>query len=237
MTRAPLLLAASALLASCASSPPPSHGWWKSLSANETSTEATSESGAGKEPTSCRGVRAADEVDKLAGCWPQDASLLALGDVAGLEEMPPELRDCVLSGLPALGVEGADRARCHQSLAEVVDRRLYQLGWLRAEVTSPDDTGAGSPASSAQLAVRLGQRYQIGHIFVTTGPNPKIESKRIIKQAQKAIPKRSRWCTQATLEDMWTRVYDMARFQQVRVVIGAPDEESARAPVVINVQE
>jgi hypothetical protein len=147
-------------------------------------------------------------------------------DVTGLEQMRIELRECVLEGLPALVAEGENRAQCHQGLAEVLDRRLYQLGWLKAEVTP----------QGPQLTVQLGQRYRIGELFVDTGPSQRVNSKRVIKRAQKAIPK-PRWCTQTALEEIHTRVFDTSKFQHVRVALGAPDDTAARVPVIIHIQE
>jgi translocation and assembly module TamA len=149
--------------------------------------------------------------------------------------MSPFLRDCLLAGLPALVVEGADGARCQQGLAEVVDHRLYQLGWLKAEV-KPEEGASASASSHSRLAVQLGQRYRIGNIFVTTGPSRHVEPKRIIKKAQKAIPKK-RWCTRAALEEIQTRVFDPSKFQQVQVAIGEPDDAAGWVPVIISILE
>jgi translocation and assembly module TamA len=157
-------------------------------------------------------------------------------DVTGLGEMRAELRECVLAALPAPAAGGEDRAQCHQELSEVLSQRLYQLGWLRAQVTPQQETGAGASTPRSVLAVQLGQRYRIGQIFVATGPSQRVEPKRIIKRAQKAIPK-PRWCTQTALEEIHTRVFDTSKFQQVRVAIGAPDDKAARAPVIISILE
>ncbi|HYH98724.1 hypothetical protein [Hyalangium sp.] len=228
MTRTLLLLSVSLFLASCASSPKPEQAWWQSLDDAGAPVEDVSQS--------CRGVRSSNELDRLASCWPPEAPLLSPMDVAGLEEMRVELRECVLAGLPAPVAQGENRARCHQGLAEVLDQRLYQLGWLKAHVTSQEDMGAGAPSPRAQLAVRLGQRYRIGQLFVATGPSQRVDSKRIIKKAQKAIPK-PRWCTLAALEEIHTRVFDNSKFQQVQVALGDPDDSAARVPVIISIQE
>lgn len=39
------------------------------------------------------------------------------------------------------------------------------------------------------------------------------------------------------LEEIYTRVFDMAAFQSVHVAYGAPDDEEATVPVVIDVKE
>jgi hypothetical protein len=157
-------------------------------------------------------------------------------DVTGLEQMRIELRECVLADLPAPTATGENRAQCHQELAEVLDRRLYHLGWLRAQVTPQEAPGAGSSPSQPLLAVQLGQRYRIGQLFVVTGPSQRVNSKSIIKRAQKAIPK-PRWCTQTALEEIHTRVFDTSKFQQVQVNLGVPDDTAARVPIIINIQE
>jgi hypothetical protein len=228
MNRALPLIALGAWLGACASAPKPENAWWKSLSGKESQSL--------DEDFSCRGTRAGDELDHLARCWPPGVPSLVHAEVSGLESLSHAQRECVLAGLPALVAQGEDRAQCHQGLAKVLGRRLYQYGWLKAEVTPQEDTSSGSPAVRGRLAVQLGLRYRIGEVSVTTGANPKIESKRIIKQAQKGIPKR-RWCTQATLEEIYTRVFDMAPFQHIHVALGAPDDQHAVVPVVIDVKE
>jgi hypothetical protein len=103
-------------------------------------------------------------------------------------------------------------------------------------VVPQEDASSGSLAARGRLAVQLGQRYRIGQLAVSTDAYPKITAKRITKQAQGGIPKR-RWCTQATLEEIYTRVFDMAAFQSVHVAFGAPDDREALVPVIINVKE
>jgi len=229
MMRSLLLLSLSLSLVSCAASAPKaSPSWWQSLDDTEAPVEEPS--------VSCRGVRSSNELDRLSSCWAPDAPRLTPMEVAGLEEMRIELRECVLADLPAPRVAGESRARCHQGLAEVLDRRLYQLGWLKAEVTPEENAGAGASSARSQLTVRLGQRYRIGQLFVATGPSQRVNSKRVIKQAQKAIPK-PRWCTQTALEEIHTRVFDTSKFQQVQVALGAPDDQTARVPVLITIQE
>ncbi len=226
MNRALLLLLFSLSLVACSTAPKPSNAWWKSLSDTEANPE--------DETLSCRGVRSGAELDRLSSCWPPDAPPLTSTDVRGLEDMSPILRDCLLAGLPARMVEGDDRARCQQGLSEVIDRRLYQLGWLKAQVTPLENTGGAS--SRTRLAVQLGQRYRIGQLFVATGPSQHVEPKKIIKKAQKAIPKR-RWCTQSALEEIHTRIYDTSTFQQVQVAIGELNDATAQASVLITIQE
>ncbi len=228
MLRSLLLVPVSLALVSCASTPKSSQAWWQSLDDTDAPVEDTS--------LSCRGIRSSDELDRLSGCWAPNAPRLSPMDVTGLEQMRVELRECVLQGLPAPAAEGENRAQCHQGLADVLDRRLYQLGWLKAEVTSQDAPGAGESPSRPQLAVQLGQRYRIGQLFVDTGPSQRVNSKRVIKRAQKAIPK-PRWCTQTALEEIHTRVFDTSKFQHVQVVLGVPDDTVARVPVIIHVQE
>ena len=218
MIRALLLVPVSFALVSCASTPKSEHAWWQSLDGTEVPVEDAS--------LSCRGIRSGNELDRLSGCWAPGAPRLSPTDITGLEQMCIELRECVLEGLPAPVAEGENRAQCHQGLAEVLNRRLYQLGWLKAEVTPQE----------AQLTVQLAQRYRIGELFVDTGPSQRVNSKRVIKRAQKAIPK-PRWCTQTALEEIHTRVFDTSKFQHVRVVLGAPDDTAARVPVIIHIQE
>ena len=225
MKRSLPLLALGLCLLSCASSPKPENSWWKGLSDTEANPE--------DEALSCRGVRSGIELDQLASCWPPNAPALGFTDVRGLDEMSPVLRDCLLAGLPAITLEGEDRARCQQGLATVLSRRLYQLGWLKAGVKPLEDTGA---AARTKLGVQLGQRYRVGELFVTTGPSQHVNSKKIIKKAQKAIPKR-RWCTQTALEDIQTRVFDPSSFEHVAVSIGALDDAAARASILITIQE
>lgn len=216
MIRSWMFLTVSLALGACtASAPKASPSWWQSLDDTEAPVEDPS--------VSCRGVRASDELDRLASCWPPNAPSLTPMDVTGLEPLRAELRECLLAGLPAPRLEGENAAPCQQRLAEVLDRRLYQLGWLRAEVTP-------------SLAVQLGQRYRIGELFVATGPSQRVNSKKIIKRAQKAIPK-PRWCTQTALEEIHSRVFDTSKFEQVQVALGEPDERAGRVPVVITIQE
>ncbi|HEX8704430.1 MAG TPA: hypothetical protein VF815_36700 [Myxococcaceae bacterium] len=228
MNRSLLLMALGGWLAGCASAPRPENAWWKSLSGQESQT--------GDDEFSCRGTRAGNELDHLAKCWPPGVPKLVPSEVSGLESLSHAQRECVLEGLPALVAQGADRAECHQGLAKVLSRRLYQYGWLKSEVTPQEDTSSGESEARGRLAVQLGKRYRIGQLYVSTDAHPKIESKRILKQAQKGIPKR-RWCTQAALEEIYTRVFDMAAFQSVHVAYGTPDDEEARVPVVIDVKE
>jgi hypothetical protein len=227
MNRVVSLIALGLSLVACSSGPQPSNGWWKSLDNSEPNPE--------DESLSCRGVRSGDELDRLASCWPPNAPGLGFTDVRGLDEMSPVLRDCLLAGLPALVVEGADHARCQQGLAEVLDHRLYQLGWLKAQVTPLQDASTGA-ASRTRLAAQLGQRYRIGELFVATGPSKRVNSKSVIKNAQKAIPKR-RWCTRTALEEIHTRVFDSSKFQHVEVALGEVDDTAARASVIITIQE
>jgi translocation and assembly module TamA len=228
MIRALLLVPVSLALVSCAGSPKSSPSWWQSLDDTEAPVEDAS--------LSCRGIRSSDELDRLSRCWSPDTPRLSPMDVTGLEQMRIELRECVLEDLPAPAATGVNREQCQQDLAEVLDRRLYHLGWLRAQVTPQEVPGAGASPSRSLLAVQLGQRYRIGQLFVATGPSQRINSKRIIKRAQKAIPK-PRWCTQAALEEIYTRVFDTSKFQQVQVNLGVPDDTAARVPVIINIQE
>lgn len=227
MKRSLPLIAAGLTLAACASAPKSDNAWWKSLD--------DSAEGRADDSLSCRGIRSSDELDRLTNCWPAGTPMLASSQLRGLEEMSPILRECLLADLPTIAIEGADRARCQQGLAEVIDHRLYKLGWLKAEVTpAPEDTGAAS--SRTRLAVQLGKRYRIGELFVATGPSQRINSKGIIKKAQKAIPKR-RWCTQTALEDIHLRVYDPSTFEDVQVALGDIDDATARASVIISIQE
>jgi len=228
MNRALLLITLGGWLASCASAPKPENAWWKSLSGQESQTD--------DEGFSCRGTRAGNELDHLARCWPPGVPSLVPAEVSGLESLSHAQRECVLEGLPALVAQGAERAGCHQGLATVLGRRLYQYGWLKAEVTPREDTSSGSAAARGRLAVRLGKRYRIGKLYTPSDPRAKIDSKRILKQAEKGIPKR-RWGTQAALEEIYTRVFDMAAFQSVQVAYGAPDDEQGLVPVIINVKE
>jgi hypothetical protein len=228
MNRSLLLLSLALWLGACASAPKPENAWWKSLSGKESQND--------DDGFSCRGTRAGDELDHLARCWPPGVPSLAHAEVSGLESLSHAQRECVLAGLPALVAQGEERAQCHEGLAKVVGRRLYQYGWLKAEVTPQEDTSSGSPAVRGRLAVQLGLRYRIGQVSVATGANPKIAPKRIVKQAQQGIPKR-RWCTQATLEEIYTRVFDMAAFQHIQVALGAPDDRQALVPVLIDVKE
>lgn len=228
MIRSLLLVPVSLSLVSCASTPKSSQSWWQSLDETDAPVEDAS--------LSCRGIRSGDELDRLAGCWSPEASRLSPMDVTGLEQMRIELRECVLEDLPAPVAAGENRAQCHQGLAEVLGRRLYQLGWLKAQVMPQESPGASASSPRSLLAIQLGQRYRIGELFVATGPSQRINSKRIIKRAQKAIPK-PRWCTQTALEEIHTRVFDTSKFQQVQVELGTPDDRAARVPVIINIQE
>lgn len=228
MKRSLSLVAVGLMLAACASTPKAENSWWKSLD--------DSEEGRADDSLSCRGIRASDELDRLKSCWPPGAPLLSSAQVRGLEEMSPILRECLLADLPTLVVEGEDRARCHQGLAEVLDHRLYKLGWLKARVTPEEASGSGAASSRTLLAAQLGNRYRIGELFVATGPSQRINSKRIIKKAQKGIPRR-RWCTQTALEDIHTRVFDPSTFQQVQVALGEVNDSTARASVIITIQE
>ncbi|WP_224367899.1 hypothetical protein [Hyalangium versicolor] len=223
-----LPLIAGLMLTACASAPKTENAWWKSLD--------DSEEGRSEDTLSCRGIRSSDELDRLTNCWPEGTPMLATSQVRGLEEMSPILRECLLAGLPTLVAEGADRARCQQGLADVIDRRLYKLGWLKSEVVPEEATGTDATSSRTLVAVQLGKRYRIGQLFVATGPSQKVNSKRIIKKAQKAIPKR-RWCTQTALEDIHLRVYDPSTFEQVQVALGEIDDTAARASVIITIQE
>jgi len=218
MNRSLLLIALGGWLAGCASAPKPENAWWKSLSGQESQND--------DEGFSCRGTRAGNELDHLAKCWPPGAPPLKQAEVTGLESLSHAQRECVLEGLPALVAQGTERAQCHQGLATVLGRRLYQYGWLRARVTPHEDTASG--AARGQLVVQLGKRYRIGKLHAP--------SKRILKQAEKGIPKR-RWGTQAALEEIYTRVFDMAAFQSVQVAYGAPDDEQGLVPVIINVRD
>jgi len=228
MLRALLLVPVSLALVSCASSPKSSQAWWQSLDDTEAPVEDAS--------LSCRGIRAGAELDRLSRCWSPDTPRLSPMDVTGLKQMRIELRECVLADLPAPTATGENRTECHQGLAEVLDRRLYQLGWLRAQVTLQEAPGAGASTSRPLLTVQLGQRYRIGQLFVATGPSQRVNTKSVIKRAQKAIPK-PRWCTQTALEEIHTRVFDTSKFQQVQVNLGVPDDLTARVPVIINIQE
>jgi translocation and assembly module TamA len=229
MIRFLLPLSVSLSMVACtASAPKASPSWWQSLDDTGAPTEDPS--------VSCRGIRASDELDRLANCWAPDAPRLTSLDVTGLENMRVELRDCVLADLPVPRIEGENRARCHQGLAEVLDRRLYQLGWLKAEVTPQEAPSAEGSAARSPLTVQLGQRYRIGELFVATGPSQRVNSKKIIKRAQKAIPK-PRWCTQTALEEIHSRVFDTSKFQQVQVSLGDPDDRVGRVPVLITIQE
>ncbi len=228
MIRSLLLALVGLVLVSCASTSNSSPSWWQSLDETDAPVEDAS--------LSCRGIRAGDELDRLSGCWSPDTPRLTPMDVTGLEQMRIELRECVLEDLPAPMAAGENRAQCHQGLAEVLGRRLYQLGWLKAQVAPQEPPGTIAPSPRSLLAVQLGQRYRIGELFVDTGPSQRINSKKVIKRAQKAIPK-PRWCTQTALEEIHTRVFDTSKFQQVRVVLGAPDDRMARVPVIIHIQE
>lgn len=228
MIRSLLPVLVSLALVSCASTSKSSQSWWQSLDETDTPVEDAS--------LSCKGIRAGNELDRLSGCWSSDTPRLSPMDVTGLEQMRVELRECVLEDLPAPVAAGENRAQCHQGLAEVLSRRLYQLGWLKAQVTPQESPGASASSSRSLLAVQLGQRYRIGELFVDTGPSQRINSKKVIKRAQKAIPK-PRWCTQTALEEIHTRVFDTSKFQQVQVVLGVPDDRVARVPVVIHIQE
>ncbi|MDY7226089.1 hypothetical protein [Hyalangium rubrum] len=219
------LIAVSILLTACASAPKPENAWWKSLSGKESQD--------GEEEFSCRGTRAGDELDRLANCWPPGVPSLTQADVTGLESLSHAQRECLLKGMPALVAQGEARGQCHQELADVLGRRLYQYGWLKAQV-APQEEPTAPPR--ARLSVQLGKRYKVGPLLVTTDARPKVEPKRIVKQAQKGIPKR-RWCTQATLEEIHTRVFDMAAFEHVHVELGVPDDAEARVPVLIRVKE
>jgi translocation and assembly module TamA len=228
MNRSVLLMALGAWLVACTSAPKPENAWWKSLSGKESQND--------DDGFSCRGTRAGDELDQLAKCWPPGVPSLVHAEVSGLESLNHAQRECVLDGLPALVAQGESRAQCHQGLANVLERRLYQYGWLKAEVTPEEDTASGAPAARGRLTVQLGRRYRIGNLFVTVDQNPKMTPKNIIKEAQKGIPKK-RWCTQATLEEIYTRVFDMADFQSIHVALGAPDDEQALVPVVIDIKD
>jgi translocation and assembly module TamA len=229
MLRSLLLVSVSLSLVSCtASAPKASPSWWQSLDDTEAPVEDPE--------VSCRGIQASNELDRLANCWPQGAPRLTPMDVAGVDEMRVELRECLLADLPAPGMEGENQARCQQGLAEVLAQRLYRLGWLRAEVTPPAAAEAGASPARPQLGVKLGQRFRIGELFVATGPSQRVNSKKIIKRAQKAIPK-PRWCTETALEEIHSRVFDTSKFQAVQVSRGEPDERAGRVPIVINIQE
>lgn len=226
MNRFLLLIALGGWLVGCASAPKPENAWWKSLSGQESQNDG--------DGFSCRGTRAGNELDHLAKCWPPGVPSLTQAEVSGLDSLSHAQRECVLEGLPALVAQGENRAECHQGLARVLGRRLYQYAWLKAEVTPQEDTG--SAAARGRLAVRLGQRYRIGELFTASYPHAKIDPKRILKQAEKGIPKR-RWSTQAALEEIYTRVFDMAAFQSVHVAYGAPDDAQGTVPVMINAKE
>lgn len=229
MLRSLLLVFINLSLVSCtASAPKASPSWWQSLDDTEAPVEDTE--------VSCRGIRASNELDRLANCWPLGSPRLTPMDVVGLDEMRVELRECLLADLPAPGVEGENQARCQQGLAEVLAQRLYRLGWLRADVAPPGNAGVGETQARPQLTVKLGQRFRIGQLFVATGPSQRVNSKKIIKQAQKAIPK-PRWCTETALEEIHARVFDTSKFQAVQVNRGEPDEQAGRVPIVIVIQE
>lgn len=229
MLRPLLLVSVTLSLVSCtASAPRASPSWWQSLDATEAPVEDPE--------VSCRGIRASNELDLMANCWPQGAPRLTALDVTGVDGLRIELRECLLADLPAPGLEGENQARCQQGLAEVLDQRLYRLGWLRADVTPPAGTATGAPAARPQLTVKLGQRFRIGQLFVATGPSQRVNSKKIIKQAQKAIPK-PRWCTETALEEIHSRVFDTSKFEAVQVNRGEPDERVGRVPIVIHIQE
>jgi len=91
--------------------------------------------------------------------YPQDDRLSA--QVTGIDELPIEVRRCLLAGV---SLERTERPR----LAELLAERLHELGWLDAKLEVP---------AEGPIALTLGARYDFGAV------QPAAEDSRALAEA------------------------------------------------------
>lgn len=178
----------------------------------------------------CEETRLVGATSFTPTCLPTQASSRVTA--TGLESLSQELRECVLTRLP-VETGDVDATACQQGAAQVLEGRLRQLGWLDASVSPLPSTPA---PREAHLAVRLGERYQLGPLLVEPDEDARVEPHRILAKARAAAPEGS-WYTSNVLAAMHSRVFQMRKFRAVWIVGGEPDPERHIVPVTIDVWE
>jgi translocation and assembly module TamA len=155
--------------------------------------------------------------------------------VSGLDELPEEHQRRARANLP-LEEKAIFREEDWAGVKELIQGRLRELGYAEAEVGGEVQVDVETHTATVDLQVRPGQRYRFGNIFVATDANPQVAPRRIIEQAQGAIRKGD-WYSETALTEAQARVFRMGVFGAVKVNRGAPDQEAATVPVVVDVRE
>jgi translocation and assembly module TamA len=156
-------------------------------------------------------------------------------EVRGLEALPTADREAALRKMP-LEVGAPFEESDWESAKSGIAPRLRARGYAKASAEGEALVDVKTHLAAVTIVVHPGLRYHFGAIDVKTAPGAHVPAVFVWEQARLAIPDGSLYGDDA-LEEAERRIFGMGVFGSVNVSIGAPDDATARVPVVVMVRE
>lgn len=156
-------------------------------------------------------------------------------DVDGLDGLPEEHRRAVMDDFPLTQGEVFVETEW-EGLKERILGTLRERGYAAADVEGIVQVDLNTRRADVVLHLKPGPRYRFGEVTVKQRPNARVESWRILEQAQASVHPGD-WYQSSILGEAQGRVFSMGVFGAAKVRTGQPDPQSGTVPVEVDVQE
>jgi translocation and assembly module TamA len=162
-------------------------------------------------------------------------TLVSRVQVKGLEELPPDQRDLVLS---RLGVQEGKvfREDGWEGTKSGLQQQLIALGYAEASVSGTAKVDLVTREAFIDVEIDPGVRYRVGDVKVVQQENSRVETWRIEEQAREVLA-HSHWYSQNLRNEVQQRVFDMEVFGAAEVRPGKGDPATGLIPLEVQVSE
>ncbi len=153
----------------------------------------------------------------------------------GLDGLPPEHRDAVLSAL-AIREGQVFEEGAWTGLRGALTQRLRELGYAEARVDGEAKVDLATNEAVLELKASPGVRYQPGAIEIVQEPGARVEPWRVEEQVREALEPFA-WYSPEAQQEVQSRVFDMGVFGAAQVAPGQGDPDTGLLPLRLELAE
>lgn len=154
-------------------------------------------------------------------------------DVAGIEMLEESERRAILDRFPLKVGDPMVEAKFDEGRAYLVEA-LHELGFAEAAVREHAQIFAAEAEADVSYRAQPGERFTIGAINVIG--LSRVAEHLVLEQARTELPEGARF-SESALKAAEVRIASMGVFGSVRVARGAPDRDSGRIAIDIQLRE